>query len=302
MTPQSGRIAAEVPRGEAERLAARLPALTVGALRLATTVAQGVHGRRRVGPGTSFWQFRPYEVGDSIQRIDWRRSAKAGPLYVREREWEASARVWLWRDLSPSMSYRSSPHLPTKGERADLLLLALAALLVRGEEHVAFLGANARPSGGNFGLDSVTHALAAALVSGSADAIPPPQTLPRYAEAVIFGDFLAPLPALEARIRKYAQRGAHLHLLQILDPAEETLPFAGRVHFHGSENEGDVLVNRTETVRESYYRRLTAHRAGLAEAVRRIGGTFQTHRTDRGPETALLALYGTLAALPAPEA
>src|SRR5206468_5504754 len=121
----------------AEQLAARLPALLVAADRVATTVAQGVHGRRRVGQGDSFWQFRQYEPGDAAQRIDWRESAKSQRLYVRETEWEAAQSVWLWRDASPSMEYTSAGYVPggewpTKRDRAELLLVALASLLVRG--------------------------------------------------------------------------------------------------------------------------------------------------------------------------
>lgn len=57
---------------EAEALAAGLPPLMVAAERVATTVSQGVHGRRRVGQGETFWQFRRYEPGDTVQHIDWR--------------------------------------------------------------------------------------------------------------------------------------------------------------------------------------------------------------------------------------
>src|SRR5260370_30705178 len=124
----------------AEELAAALPPLLVAAERVATTVAQGVHGRRRVGQGESFWQFRQYEPGDAAQRIDWRESAKSQRLYVRETEWEAAQSVWLWRDASPSMDYASAASLPSKRARADLLLVALAALLTRGGERTTMLG------------------------------------------------------------------------------------------------------------------------------------------------------------------
>src|ERR1700749_5107824 len=112
-------IASAPSARRAEALGARLPPLLVAAERVATTVAQGVHGRRRVGQGDSFWQFRQYEPGDSAQRIDWRESAKSQRLYVRETEWEAAQSVWLWRDASPSMDYHSSPQLSTKRARAD---------------------------------------------------------------------------------------------------------------------------------------------------------------------------------------
>ncbi|WP_425429083.1 DUF58 domain-containing protein [Azospirillum thermophilum] len=96
-------------RQRAEELAATLPPLLVAAERVAATVAQGVHGRRRVGLGETFWQFRRYQPGDSPAMIDWRQSGKTQPVYVRENEWEAAQTVWLWRDCSPSMDYRSAP-------------------------------------------------------------------------------------------------------------------------------------------------------------------------------------------------
>ena len=54
------------PRAPAEALGARLPPLLVAAERVAATVAQGVHGRRRVGQGDSFWQFRRFVAGDPV--------------------------------------------------------------------------------------------------------------------------------------------------------------------------------------------------------------------------------------------
>ena len=54
----------------AEALGARLPPLLVAAQRVAATVAQGVHGRRRVGQGDSFWQYRPFVAGDAPSRIE----------------------------------------------------------------------------------------------------------------------------------------------------------------------------------------------------------------------------------------
>ncbi|MDA0998696.1 MAG: DUF58 domain-containing protein, partial [Proteobacteria bacterium] len=109
----------------AEALAAHLPPLMVAAERVANTVSQGVHGRRRVGQGETFWQFRRYEPGDSVQRVDWRQSAKNDPVFIRETEWEAAQSVWLWRDGSESMSFTSGTGHSSKRERAELLLMAL---------------------------------------------------------------------------------------------------------------------------------------------------------------------------------
>ncbi len=139
-------------RQRAEQLAATLPPLLVAAERVASTVAQGVHGRRRVGQGETFWQFREYHFGDQPQSIDWRQSAKSDRVYVRQMEWEAAQSVWVWRDTSASMDWCSSDRYPDKRGRADLLALALAALLLRGGEHVTLLGSGLRPLHGRAAL------------------------------------------------------------------------------------------------------------------------------------------------------
>jgi len=274
----------------AEQAAAALPPLLVAANRVAATVAQGVHGRRRVGQGETFWQFRQYQPGDSVQRIDWRESAKSQRLYVRETEWEAAQSVWLWRDASPSMDYASSRGLPTKRERADLLTLALAALLLRGGERVTLLGSGVLPSHGRAVLNRMALQL-----GNDGPGLPGIEALPRYGQMVMIGDLLAGLEEIEAVVAAYTAMGLKGHLLQVLDPAEETLPFEGRVRFEGLEREAPLLISRVETLRADYADRLARHRAGLAAIARAAGWRFASHRTDRSPNTALLALYTALA-------
>ncbi|MGP1396349.1 MAG: DUF58 domain-containing protein [Inquilinaceae bacterium] len=280
----------------AEALAATLPPLLVAAERVAATVAQGVHGRRRTGVGESFWQFRRYDPGDTIQRIDWRQSAKTQTVFVRELEWEASQTVWLWRDGSASMRYASSPGAPTKRDRADLVLLALAVLLNRAGERAALLGGAGPPAAGRINLARIAMDL-----EGTPDddnGVPPAAQIPRHAELILIGDFLAPLADLNDRVKAYAARGVRGHMLQILDPAEVTLPFAGRVRFAGLEGETETLIPRVEAVRTTYQERLQAQQNGLEAMARSVGWTFAVHRTDRPPQTALLGLYATLGNIP----
>ena len=87
---------------EAHGLADRLPEILINAQRIAQTVAHGLHGRRRAGPGETFWQFRQFQASDTLRQIDWRRSASSDHLYVREREWEAAHTVWELYRNSPS--------------------------------------------------------------------------------------------------------------------------------------------------------------------------------------------------------
>ena len=42
-----------------------MPVLLIESQRVAHTVAHGTHGRRRAGPGETFWQFRQYQPGEN---------------------------------------------------------------------------------------------------------------------------------------------------------------------------------------------------------------------------------------------
>jgi len=303
LNPLAGARAPAAPlRDRAEEIAAPLPPLLVAADRIAATVAQGVHGRRRVGQGETFWQFRQYQPGDAAQRIDWRESAKSQRLYVRESEWEAAQSLWLWRDASPSMDYSSARDIaggdwPTKRARAELILVALACLLVRGGERLSLLGSGLPPVSGRIALSRLVDLLehdGPQAVSAFAG-LPAIEPLPRAGQLVLIGDFLGPLEATNAVVAGFAAAGLDGHLLQVVDPAEEDLPFDGRVRFEGIEERQDLLISRVESVRDAYAGRFRRHREGLQQIARSLGWTFATHRTDRPPHLALLALHAALA-------
>ena len=273
----------------AEALSGGLPPLLVAAERVASTVSQGVHGRRRVGQGETFWQFRRYEFGDPVSRIDWRRSARADPLYIRETEWEAAQSVWLWRDGSKSMDFHSRPNLETKLERANLLVLALASLLVRGGERTALLESGMFPSSGRGVMQRLwTMIEHGGLPDGS---LPGVELLPRYGRVVMIGDFLSPLDEVKQVVDAYAARGVRGHLVQVLDPAEEQLPYDGRILFEGPEAEGEVLIPHVASLRDAYQGELAHHRDGLQALAARVGWSFAFHHTDHSPEAPLMALY-----------
>lgn len=281
-------------RGDAERAAGGLPPLVVEAERVASTVIQGVHGRRRTGLGETFWQYRTYEPGDPLRMIDWRQTAKSSRIYIRELEWAAAQTVWVWRDPSPSMVYRSDRKLPEKRDRADVLLLALCSLLVRGGERIALLRDDARPGAGKVALERIALTLLSEIEpepGRALPAIPEYRPLPRHAHLVLIGDFLGPIEDINATLRQFAARNVRGHLVQVLDPAERALPFTGRTRFEGMEDEGHLLIKRVETVRDEYQERLDAHQRGLKALTRSLGWTHTIHHTDQPPEQTLLTLF-----------
>lgn len=291
VSPRYGRGFALTDR--ADKLASAYPPLLIEADRIAHTVALGLHGRRRSGVGETFWQFRRFTSGDETQRIDWRRSARSDKLYIRENEWEAANTVWIWTDLSPGMEFKSHLAAATKRERGMILALALASLALRAGERVGFVGSQHAPSHHRNALRHHATWLSAATETGT-PAWPSPERLHRFSRIVLFSDFLEPIETIAHRLAPVAERDIQGHLLQILDPAEEDLPYTGRKEFAEIGGTLQVMIGRVESVRETYQARMQAHRRRVEELAQRLGWTFGVHRTDQSPQTALLALYTLL--------
>jgi uncharacterized protein (DUF58 family) len=281
----------------AHGLARRMPALLIEASRVAHTAAHGVHGRRRAGPGETFWQFRHFERGDAAPLVDWRRSASSDHLFVREREWEAAHTVWIWPDLSPSMDFCSHLSGQSKGDRALVVAFAMAELLIEGGERVGLLGA-LPPSSSRGAVEKMALALLherqGGGVGGARSSLPPRAMLRRHSECLILSDFLEPYETLREAIEYLASQGVRGHLVHLLDPAEETLPYEGRIEFSASEGEGVVLAERAEDLRREYMKRLDAHRGALSALARRLRWTHLVHHTHRPAGEVVLALHGHL--------
>jgi uncharacterized protein (DUF58 family) len=272
-------------------LARRLPDLIVAAKEVASSVMHGVHGRRRAGIGETFWQFRPFVTGESTAGIDWRRSARDDRLYVREREWEAAHSVFLWMDRSPSMGFASKLALQSKIDRALVLGLAAADLLVRGGERVAILGLT-RPIAARNIVEMFAESLLAEerTADFTPSELPPARALDPRSQAVLIGDFLSDPEELARIFFTLTSRGARGHVVMICDPVEETFPFTGHTEFLDVDSSATLRVGNAEVFREDYIARLAAHRDAVMAAAKKRGLTFLLHRTDRPASEALLAL------------
>lgn len=274
--------------GAALTLASRMPRLVLEARRVAASLAHGIHGRRRSGPGETFWQFRPFVAGESASRVDWRRSGRDDRLYVREREWEAPHTIWLWLDRSASMGFQSSLAAAPKIERALVVGLALADALVDGGERIGLLGLKA-PSASR----AIAERLAEALVAQESDLaedLPPPVAPARQDEVILIGDFLSPPGEIVQRIDAIAARGARGHVLLVVDPIEETFPFDGQAILHDLEEGLRLRIGDAASFARTYRDRMAAHREKLRAATQRHGWTLTLHHTDRPASEAALRL------------
>lgn len=275
----------------AQGLAESFPPLLLAARRVAATLMQGLHGRRRAGPGEDFWQFRPYAQGDSATRIDWRKSARAGRVLIREREWAAANTLWIWTASGPGMAWHSKLGKVTKSARADLVTMAMAVLVAEAGERVGLLGSQLSPGHSRLTLSRIAAALEA---PREAQALPPVIELPRFSTLLLAGDFLEPLADITHRFTSLATRATHAHVVEIADPAEETLPWSGRVEFQEMSGAGRLTFGHAESLRQAYVQKRAAHRAGLRDLTRRLGWSHTLHRTDQPASALMLALHDLL--------
>ncbi|MBL8562708.1 MAG: DUF58 domain-containing protein [Gemmobacter sp.] len=312
-------------RARAAALGAALPPLLAAADHLAASVAFGEHGRRRAGQGDEFWQYRQAHSGDAARAIDWRRSALGDVQYVREREWQSAQSVSLWVDASASMSFTGDKSRPAKSDRAQLLALALASLLLRGGERVGLMGDLAPPRPGRAQLERLAAALLQNSIgddrSGQAKRIAgytlPPETgekrienypsapdygrpevtgIAPHGRVVLISDFMGDLAGVEAAMAAATDRGARGVLLQVLDPAEETFPFDGRTIFTSMGGSLRFETLRAGDLRARYRARLAERRDRLAQLARAAGWHLASHDTGQGAQPVLLWLYKALEA------
>jgi uncharacterized protein (DUF58 family) len=103
---------------------------------------------------------------------------------------------------------------------------------------------------------------------------------------------------VRATIANLSSTGAHGHLVQVVDPAEETFPYSGRVQFIEPEGAGSITVGRAEAWKSEYETRVDRHRASIRAETERLGWSFTIHRTDRAATELLLALHVRLGAPP----
>lgn len=279
--------------GDAGQVAGHWPGLLLAAERVAQSLMRGVHGRRRVGSGDAFWQFRPYQPGDTSRDIDWRQTAKRDQAFIRQTEWEAAQTVWLYRDASESMNFSSAPEFLSKKNYAEILLLALGIVLLNGGEQVSLLGTALAPQTGYNSIQRIYEMLVCQthLVENG-------RPVSAKAHAVLISDFYFPVEELTSFCEKLAARRVSGMLVQVFDPAERTLPYAGRIRFQDAENadSGFLDIRQVEAIRAEYEQKFVSHQRKLEALAQGLGWKFETCSTDMKHEAAIARLYDGLSA------
>lgn len=253
---------------------------------LANSLAFGLDRSPFVGSGVEYVQSRLYQEGDPVRAIDWRVTARTGKPHVKEYETPKSMPTYMLLDTSASMAVASTAR--SKYETALYIAGGLALACLDRVSPVGVLGVGeralrVRPSLSQARVLQWLHELrtfrydeATTLSVRLAELGP---SLGSRSLVIVLSD-LHDEGALSALVR-LAQRH-DVVVLQIADPAEETLAGAGFLR-----------AREAETGREFWTR---GARAGLdveraERELRRAGIDRLLIRTDRPFEHALRRLF-----------
>ena len=278
-------------RSHAEETAATLPGLMIQAEKLADTILHGDHPKRKAGMGEKFWQYREYVTGDRPQDIDWRQSAKSDQVFVKQKEWQITRQTFFWCARGQSMAYRASNERPRKADYAAILVIGLAILLQKSKEHIGLL--SEMRTGRS---DAMIEKIGRTVLEQTEDPLPNSAevSLPKNAYFIGAGDFLSPIEEIAASFHHLFGRTENALILQILDPAELSLTYDGRVKFQTMDHSESHVIQNVSSVRDAYEAKIQAHCRAIQHICEQQGWTYKLCVTDQPLHSVLHELYAQL--------
>lgn len=285
-------------------LLARLPTLPLRARYMVESFLTGRHRSPIKGTAPEFAEYRAYQPGDDLRRIDWRLYGRSDRLQVKQFEDENQLRVCLALDLSASLRYASRPGLLSKFDYARTVLAAIAFLARQQHDAVglALIGDGDPADAGLFDFlrpgSSVTHHHN---VFSRLDTPPAvrsstvPDGLRRLTSllsggglVILASDFYTDIPELGRVLSLFRSERLEFIGLQVLDPMEIEFGDATAGRFVDLEDGSRMPLN-ARAVREGYLKRFTAFRRELVECCREHSADLVLLRTDANPLDALTA-------------
>ncbi len=239
----------------------------------------GEHSAVRRTAGIEFADYRPYNTGDDLRRVDWNAYARLGTLHIRQAQAEHDTVLYILLDASPSMDFGT----PTKFYAARRLAAALGyialahldsvVLSVPGDEgrrtkdegqldtapnpHSALRTPHFRGRAESASLFHYLQELQTASPSGFDDALAAwGGKRGQGRVAIVISDLL--LDDYRAGVRTLVGAGFQVTLLHLLSDEELHPPDTGDVELVDSETGHQIEVHLGQESLAEYHRRLDA--------------------------------------------
>jgi len=257
------------------------------------------------GFSTEFRQHRPYRLGDDLKHLDWKLYARSDRLYTRQFRETTNLSVLLVLDRSASMAFPESG--VTKFRYAQVLCAALAYLVSDQGHAVGLMTTEGSkltyvpPRGGRVHLRSLIARIDRLEASNGWDG---PQAIARGAQllqrrgvVLVVSDFYDDEESMRREMRRAAQRGHDVAMLQVLSADELALPFREHVELEDLETGAVRLVDATR-VADAYQAAMRSFLDRCRAAALRDGVDYSLFTTTTPLELALRAYLLERAARP----
>lgn len=274
----------------------QLDALALRSRRLFSGSSRGEKRSKKRGASVEFADFRPYNLGDDIRRIDWNAYGRFEKLYLKQFLEEEDLDITLLLDASLSMNFGE----PTKLLLAQQLAGALGYIGLNAFDRVgaAVFDQNVRawfpPSRGRAAPARLFQFLESQSAAGQADLSASMKRVAMQARrsgiAVVLSDFLLP-EGYETGLKTLAARGFDVTAIQILDRYELNPVLVGDLKLVDVENRGNIReVTVSDTLRRTYKRNIDTHCADLRAFCLKLGMNYVQISNDVPVETSVLRL------------
>jgi len=260
----------------------------------------GVHPSRLQGAGLEFSQYRSYQPGDDLRRLDWRLFARSDRYFVRESEAETSVTVRLVLDASDSMRHEEQGI--SKFAYGRMLAAALALLAYRQGDALALVApgdgaaAGGRADRGRQHYHRVLRQLEALEPGG---AWPPWERMEGIllggvgrGITIVISDLHERSDEIRGVIRRLAALRHDVRVVHLLGRAELEFAYGGSVAFEELETGRTVEVD-AEAARDAY---LASYGRELRTVELELGELRAGHvrvLLDQPLDEALRAVLGT---------
>ena len=290
------------PKSLDPRTLAKLQGLRLRARRIVEGFVAGLHRSPYRGFSVEFAEHREYVPGDDIRHLDWKVFGRTDKFYLKQYEDETNLICYLALDVSESMSYRGPDSPLSKLEYAQCIAAALAWLVLQNQDAVGLITFDRQirdyvpPSNSPSRLNellSIMEQVPSANKTAIGDTFQQlAQKLTKRGVVLVISDLFDEAKSVLNGLRHLRHRQHDLAVLQILDPAELSLPFDRPTLFRGLEGMPD-LTTQPRTIRAAYQAELNGFLKQLKRGCLDNEIDYRLVSTDQSVDVALSAFLSS---------
>ena len=265
---------------------------------IARTVVDGFmfggHQSRMAGAGLEFNQYRSYQPGDDLRRLDWKLYARSDRFYVRESQVETSVSVRFVLDASASMRHEEDGL--SKFDYARFLVASLAYLASRQGDAVGLYAlrdghiAAWEPQRGPQHLHRLLHALEGLRAEGvwpAWETVEQLFTVATHRDLVVF---VTDLHEVKDEIRTVLAKVHALKnevlLFHLLGRRELDFSYEGVLELEELET-GRVMQVDAEGIRQAYRKAVAGHLRDVRQELQDVSVAYTLFTLDQPLDGAL---------------